>query len=266
MGSLTYWKILGIPVVISEHFSGFARGVLSRRQIYEVRLIFRMADTVLPVSQALQKTLQEHKVKAAFQVVPNVINTDLFYYLPSQSPSNNTVRLLAVSSLVAHKGLTYLFQGLKRVSWKNRVWHLDVVGDGPEAEQHFQMVKELDLSCNVTFHGQMLKHEVAQMMRTADIFVLPSLFETFSVVTAEALASGLPVLVTRCGGPEGFVTARAGVVVAPGDAGAIADALTKMVERLPSYDRAAIARGAKERFGSESVGALLYGLYTKLEK
>jgi len=149
-------KRLGIPVVISEHSTGFARGLYSRRQVYEARLIYRMADAVLPVSRALQKTLQTHKVKAAFQVMPNVINTDLFYYLPAQSPSNNIVRLLAVSTLVAHKGLTHLFQALKKVPWKNRVWHLDVVGDGPEAEQHFQMVKDLNLSGNVTFHGQIL--------------------------------------------------------------------------------------------------------------
>ncbi len=262
--ALLVGRMSGIPVIITEHFSGFARGLLSRRQIYEARIIFRMADAVLPVSLALQKTLQEKGVKAKFQVVPNVINTNLFYYLPSQSPQNSMLRLLAVSSLVRNKGLEYLFQALKMVEWMGRPWHLDIAGDGPEAEQHRQVVRDLGLLENVTFHGTVAKEEVAKMMRAADIFVLPSLIETFSVATAEALASGLPVLVTRCGGPETFVTERTGMVVAPGSAKELADALTKMIEILPSYDRTSIANNAKRKFGQESIGATLYDLYSRL--
>ena len=259
-------KMLGIPVVISEHSSRFLRGTLSHRKICEARLIFRMADAVLPVSDALQKKLRDKGVKATFQVVPNVIDTDLFRYEPLRLQSDGSLRLLAVSSLVKHKGLGYLFQALTMVSWKNRFWRLDVVGDGPEAAQHYQMVKDLKLTANVTFHGQMFKNEVAQMMRAADLFVLPSIIETFSVSTAEALACGLPVLVTRCGGPEGFVNERAGMIIAPGDAEELADALTSMIERLHSYDRAAIACEAKERFGSASVSETLCELYERLVK
>jgi glycosyltransferase involved in cell wall biosynthesis len=128
------------------------------------------------------------------------------------------------------------------------------------------MVKNLKLSNNVTFHGQMLKNQVAQMMQAADLFVLPSIVETFSVATAEALASGLPVLVTRCGGPEGFVTEHEGMIVAPGDAEDLADALTRMIKHLPTYDREAIAQEAKEQFGADSVGTTLYELYERLIK
>lgn len=259
-------KRLGIPVVVSEHFTGFSRGILSHRQICEAKCVFRMADAVLPVSEALQKTLQGIGVKATFNVIPNVIDTDLFCYEPTLLQSDGSLRLLAVSSLIKHKGLEYLFRALTMVSWKNHNWRLDVVGAGPEETQHYQMVKDLNLSDNVTFHGQMLKHEVAQMMRTADLFVLPSIFETFSVVTAEAMASGLPVLVTRCGGPEAFVTEREGVIVDPGDAEALADALTFMIGRLPTYDRVAIARTAKDQFSAAIVGASLYELYERLTK
>ena len=263
-GALLTGKILGIPVVISEHSSAYSRGLLTHREICEARLIFRMADAVLPVSQALQKTLQNNGVKGAFKIIPNVVNTDLFHLKSASTRLSGTLRLLAVSSLVKHKGLEHLFRALTMVPWKDRSWHLDVVGDGPEAEQHFQMVKDLELSANITFLGQMFKTEVAQIMRAADLFVMPSIIETFSVATAEALASGLPVLVTRCGGPEGFVTDRAGILVSPGSSKELADALTRMIENLPSYDRVAIAQEAKERFGTASVSATLYELYERL--
>jgi L-malate glycosyltransferase len=257
-------KMLGVPVVISEHSSRFFRGTLSYRKLCEARIIFRMADAVLPVSEALLKKLRDNGIKAAFQVVPNVIDTDLFHYEPQHLPLDRSLRLLAVSSLVKHKGLAYLFDALTKVDWKDRSWRLDVVGDGPEAAQHHQMVNDLKLSGHVTFHGQVFKKEVAHMMRTADLFILPSLIETFSVVTAEALACGLPVLVTRCGGPEGFVNDHAGMIVAPGNADELAEALTHMIDSLHSYDRAVIAGQAKERFAAASVSETLCGLYERL--
>jgi len=264
LAGLLTGRMFRIPVVISEHLTAFARGPLPRRYLCETRFVFRMADAVLPVSHALQKTLQENGVKASFQVVPNVINTALFHYQTPHSPSNGVLHLLAVSSLVKHKGLAYLFQALTMVPWKDRAWRLDVVGDGPEVEQYFQLVKNLKISDNVIFHGQMLKNGVARMMRAADLFVLPSIIETFSVATAEALASGLPVIVTRCGGPEEFVTASEGILVSPGNSEELADALTRMIEHLPTYDRAAIAQKAKEKFGAARVGATLCELYERL--
>jgi glycosyltransferase involved in cell wall biosynthesis len=257
-------RLLRIPVVISEHWTAFPRGILTRDPIYQARLIFRLADAVLPVSHALQRSLEHHGVIAAFQVVPNVVDTDLFTFHPRVSESAEILRLLAVTSLVKHKGLYVLFSALKQVAWQGRRWHLDIVGDGAEEAEHHLMVQKLGLAGNVIFHGQLHKNEVAQMMRQADLFVCPSLVETFSVATAEALASGVPAVVTRCGGPEEFVTKQSGVVVPPGDATALAEALTKTIERLPTFNRSVIAEEARAQFGLARVGAMLDELYARL--
>jgi glycosyltransferase involved in cell wall biosynthesis len=124
--------------------------------------------------------------------------------------------------------------------------------------------KKTGLAANVIFHGQLPKNEVAQMMRQADLFVCPSLVEPFSVATAEALASGVPAVVTRCGGPEEFVTKQSGVVVTPGDATALAEALTRTIERLPTFNRSVIAEEARAQFGLARVGAMLDELYVRL--
>jgi L-malate glycosyltransferase len=262
--ALLIGKLGWIPVVISEHWSAFPRGILSRSPIYQARLIFRLADAVLPVSHALQRSLEHYGVKAKFQVVPNVVDTDLFAYSPRASGSSPILRLLAVTSLVEYKGLFVLFQALKQVAWQGRRWRLDVVGDGAEAAEHHLMVVRLGLAANVAFHGALAKKEVAQMMRQADLFVLPSLVETFSVATAEALACGVPCVVTRCGGPEEFVTEGSGTVAEPNDAPAFAAALTRTIERLPTFNRPAIAEDASARFGSAHVGAMLDDLYARL--
>ena len=261
-------KLLDIPVVISEHSSGFARGLLSKYALFQAKIVFQLADTVLPVSQALQKTLQQNGVRAIFQVVPNIVDTSLFHFQSQSLNSDGIIRLLAVSSSDENKGLAILFSALPMVSWNGRPWRLDVVGVGKEPQDMrlHKIVNDLGFSSNVIFRGRMHKTDVAQMMRAADLFVLSSIVETFSVATAEALASGLPVLVTRCGGPEEFVTKHAGMIVSPGEAGELASALEKMIELLPTYDRTAIANEAKERFGAASLGGTLYELYQKLVK
>jgi len=259
-------RLRRIPVVISEHSSAFMLRSLSRRQILKARWIFRLADAVLPVSNALRESIERYGLRGNFRVVPNVVNTELFTFSPPRGHSDGTIRLLTVASLVEVKGLPYLFRALPAVPWQGRQWQLDLVGDGPEHSALERLASELGIAENVHFHGRMVKKDVADLMRKADLFVLPSLVETFSVVTAEALASGLPVLVTRCGGPEEFVTGRSGMIVPPADAPALAAALGSMLDRLASYDRPAIAREAGERFGSATVGNVLYQLYLDVTK
>lgn len=262
--ALLLGRLYGVPVVISEHSSAFARGLLPPRELAKAKRVMGKANAVLPVSHSLQDTLERLGIVASFQVVPNVIDTDHFFYLPSDPQRRGVARLLAVSSLIALKGLRFLFRALAESSCLARAWHLDVVGDGPEATAHQQMVDELGLGARVSLHGQMQKKDVAVMMKQADLFVLPSLVETFSVATAEALASGLPVLVTKCGGPEEFVTERSGVIVPPGDVTGLANGLIAMLDRLPAFDPAAIAKEARDRFGRRVVGTMLDVLYSRL--
>ena len=252
------------PVVISEHFTAFARGLLSGCQIFKAKIAFRFADVVLPVSHALQTTLERHGIKAKFQIVPEVVNTGIFAYAPRKNSPNRALRLLTVTTLTAHKGLVPLFHALTMVQWEGQPWQLDVVGGGPEAMALHQCVRDLGLSANVHFCGKKLKSDVAQMMQEADLFVLPSLYETFSAATAEALASGLPAIVTRCGGPEEFVNEQSGRIVLPGDAKELAEAVEYMIRHLSEFDRKAIAREASQRFGSVGVANTLVALYGRL--
>jgi glycosyltransferase involved in cell wall biosynthesis len=254
-----------IPVVLSEHNSAFGRGTLSRASLRQANKVFRKADAVLPVSRSLQRAIEGHGMKARFHVVPNTVNTDLFCFeslLPKAA--HKTVQVLAVASLVPIKGLEFLLRAMHQTAWCGRSWHLNVVGSGPDAARYQLLAEELGLTAQVTFRGSLTKPEVAALMRQTDVFVLPSLFETFSVATAEALASGVPVLVTDCGGPEEFVDERCGLVVKSGDASSLSRGLMTMLDRLDKYDRQQIACTAKNRFGYDAVAAELDKVYSQV--
>jgi len=143
-------------------------------------------------------------------------------------------------------------------------WQLDIVGDGPERQPLEALARKLDIADRMIFHGIQPKPKVADFMRAADLFIVPSLTETFSVVAAEALASGLPVLTTRCGGPEEFVDQRNGLAVSPGSTRALRDGLLDLLGRLETFSRDATSRYARERFAPEQVGDIVHRTYEGL--
>ncbi|MDP2895880.1 MAG: glycosyltransferase [bacterium] len=256
-------RLCGIPVIAAEHSTAFPRRALKRLEVWKARLAFRWADLVAPVSRSLQKAIVGYGIKARFQIVPNVVDTRLFHPAPVSQRRGQWRRLLTVALLSpAHtKGISYLLRALAQLGRERQDGRLDVVGDGPARKDYVQLAQELDLGDRVTFHGLKPKAYVAELMRTADLLIVPSLFETFSVVAAEALASGTPVLTTRCGGPEEFVTHRVGLVVPAASEQALCEGINFMLNNLGRFDRGEISRYANELFSPQRVGEKIHKVY-----
>jgi glycosyltransferase involved in cell wall biosynthesis len=252
-------RLHNIPVVVTEHTSEFPRQVLTRSERWRAHLGLGSARIVMPVSRFLQRSIEAYGLTPRFAVVPNVVDTGLFSPKAHAGVHGSPRRLLVVGLLDASpiKGLTHLFDALRRLKMKRNDWHLDVVGDGPGREEYEHLVQQLGLSGKVTFCGLKSKEEVAPYMRQADLFVLPSLLETFSVVTAEALATGTRVLTTRCGGPEECVKDDVGLAVA----GALCEGLEYVFDHLKDFSPAHISDYAAQRFGPESVGRQIQEVY-----
>ena len=254
---------MGVPVVITEHATDFPRKNLGRYDRWMARFAFKHAQMVMPVSPSLQEAIEQLGIRANFRIVPNTVDTGLFH--PSDQPRGEcpvkqliTICLLDPSD---KKGLHHLLTALGRLKGIRQDWHLNVVGDGPARARYENMVGPLGLEGKVTFHGMKPKPQVADMLRNTDIFVLPSLFETFSLTTAEALASGVPVVVTRCGGPEHFVTPADGIIVPPGDVEALTKALDQMLREHRKYPPADLAQRLRDRFGFQAVSNQLDQAY-----
>jgi glycosyltransferase involved in cell wall biosynthesis len=257
-------KSLGAPVVVTEHFTGFPRRTLTRRQRRLASFAFRNAAYVLPVSNQLQQAIEDYGIRGNFQVIPNAVDVELFH--PGGSRDETLRRLLFVGVLepTNRKGLPVLLDALVQTNRQRTDWRLDIVGDGPGRAEHERLVAELGLDEQVAFHGSRTKPEIAEMMRAADLFVLPSLWENLPCVIAEAAASGLPVVATKTGGVPEMVSADTGALVPPGDADALADALGRTLDGLPEFDRAAIARAAEARYSLDAVGAALDAVYAEV--
>ena len=254
-------RIARVPVIITEHSSAFIRGLLSRSGRRIARIAYKMANVVVPVSTTLRDSIVSAGIRGNFQIIPNVVDDEIFTY-KEKNRQGEEHRLLYVGllDLSENKGIPVLFQALETFLDQEEKWHLEIIGDGPARDAYQKRLDESPLKEFVTIHGIKPKSEVANAMQNADLFILPSLKETFSVVTAEALATGTPVLVTKCGGPEDFVDESNGILVEAGDPDALYEGLLRGIDSLDSFDNEGIARNARLLFSP----AVISEEYTKI--
>ena len=131
--------------------------------------------------------------------------------------------------------------------------HLTIMGDGEEMAALKSECVSLGINDSVSFTGAYVRKEFADELLRSDCFVLASQSETFGIVYAEAMAAGVPVISTRCGGPEDFIDEKSGILVPVDDAWALKEAMKKMVSGAAVYDSKNISAACKARFSPENV-------------
>ena len=254
-------RVFNIPFVITEHWSGFVRGKLTGCERIRARFVISRASTVLPVSDHLRRHIEAYGIKGRFKVVPNMVNTDMFYPSPTYNKGKSKKNILSVTGLNPKKGIPYLLRALNRVKEDRRDFVLDIVGDGPNRSEYEGLARELGLNGIVKFHGPKPREEVAKLMRSCDFFVQASLWETFGVVYIEAMACGKPVIASDIGGPNEIITPDSGILVPPGDTEALSGAIVYMLDNFTNYPPEKISQYAKGRFSYEAVGRQLSEVY-----
>ena len=142
---------------------------------------------------------------------------------------------------------------------------LHILGDGEDKERLVDLASDLGmLNRSVFFHGYVPNEEIHRYFRNSHFFVLNSDFETFSVATAESLAHGVPVVVTRSGGPEEYVSGELGILVDRRDVEGLVRGLEFMVENWSEFDPQVLRTSVMDRFGEEKVGRQFLELYRSL--
>jgi glycosyltransferase involved in cell wall biosynthesis len=156
------------------------------------------------------------------------------------------VEVLTVAALEPRKGLDVLLRALDQVPGIN----LTMVGEGAERGHLEQLVAELGLGPRVRLLGAVGQHRLAELYGAADVFCLPSFAEGVPTVLMEAMSMELPVVATHIMGvPELVEDGRSGLLVPPGRADLLANALARLTAD-PAL-RASLAAEARTRVESE---------------
>ncbi len=141
--------------------------------------------------------------------------------------------------------------------------YLDLVGGGAtDLSNHFPArAGQLGVSDRVRFIDEVDWKQMPALFRAADIFVLPSYSEGLPLSLLEAFACGLPVVTTRCGGPEEVVDPSVGRLVEPRDVPGLQAALAATLDDYGSYDRNHIRRYAEQQFDYRAVAGRIHQVY-----
>ncbi|MGB9596343.1 MAG: glycosyltransferase [Candidatus Poribacteria bacterium] len=260
-----YAKRKNIPLVITEHFTGFVKNSLSYFARIVAKIILRRATIVLPVSNHLKKYLYSYAPNTKLEVVNNIVDVSLFKAVPVTVKGREEQKeIITVARLVENKGIEYLIKALNVLKNIRTDFFLNIIGDGELKEKLINIMKEFKLEEFIKFYGALPKHKVAEYMSKSDFFVLPSLFETFGCVIIEAMSCGKPVLATNIGGPDEIVTTETGILVEPANPDALKDAIEYMLDNYWKYSSENISKYAIENYSYESIGKKLDRIYREI--
>lgn len=213
----------GIPFVVTAH--GYDIYDLPFRDAGwkgRIEAILNAADVVITVSNSNRECAKKLNVTAPVKVVPNGFRHDLFYPMRMEAcrktlnlPLNRKI-LLSVGNLVEVKGYTHLIDAISEVVRERTDVLCLIVGRGELKHRLEKKVSALGLEQCVRLIGGKPHGEIPLWMNACDLFVLPSLRESFGIVQVEAMACGKPVVATKNGGSE--------EIVIPGKTGLLCDA------------------------------------------
>lgn len=256
-------KGYNVPVVITEHYSGFILKKIKGFNKLKTFFAFNQVDLVLPVSKHLEKHIKKYGIKNDFQVVPNVVDTKIFY--PDKHKQTGRIKnIIIATTLSPLKGISYLIEALSILRKKRDDFILHILGKGPYWKEYRKLAFKLNIEDKVNFYGGVEKEQVAHFMRKSDFYVLPSLCETFGVVIIEAFASGIPVVATNCGPTQEIINKDVGLLVPPANANELANSINYMLDNYYNYSQENLVRYARKNYSKEAVASKLNNIYKKL--
>ncbi len=269
--ALSVARGLELPVVVSEHSSFYHKGMrsLSPPEREEQRKAISswfndpLVRLVMPVSRDLATILVAEFGLAADKVlvIPNMANA---VFTPASKPTAPPFRILLAAKWQPPKDPDTFIEALLLLDKDLRTGlHVDWVGYGPQyAGIQERCMKELP-DTDIRFPGAVDKATLADLMRKAHLFVHPTRAENLPCVIIESLSCGTPVLSMDVNGVPELVNAGNGILVPPNAPDRLAAALRHMLESVEGMEHMAIARQARERYGTEAMRQAFRSAYSR---
>lgn len=218
-GARELQETTGTPLVATIHATEAGRnhGLHNRIQqainYIEAGLVAG-ADSLICCSRYMEEEIRRlFQPGAALTVIPNGVRA-----MPPVTPGREGQTILFIGRLVVEKGVQVLLAALARLQHLYPAARLIVAGAGPYATELQNLAGNLGLAGRVEFTGFVSEEVRNQLLARARVAVFPSLYEPFGIVALEAMAAGVPVIVSRTGGlAEVVEDKRTGLTFNPGD-------------------------------------------------
>ena len=234
----------------------------------KIEYVFNATDYVITVSNSNLECIKKLNVKTPVKVIPNGFRSDLFYLRELKEcrkllnlPLNKKI-ILTVGDLGEVKGHKYLIGAMREVIKFRKDVLCIIVGSGKLKGKLKKQIKKTGLENYIMLAGGKPHNEIPIWMNACDVFVLPSLRESFGIVQIEAMACGKPVVATYNGGSEEIITSDDyGLLCEPANPKDLAEKILIALDK--GWDREKIRKYA-ERFRWENIAKEILEVYEEV--
>lgn len=235
-------RLIRIPVVLHLHASSFPEFYSPLPSVAQrwVRMTFALATRVVVLSKSWRTYVVD-----VLEVRPEQVTV-----LPNATPKlamatlkrdpNDQLRLLFLGELGPRKGLPELLAAFGDPRLLSRTWQATIAGDG-DVQTYRAVAKKLGIDGRVDFVGWIGAEDVAKLLASSHLLLLPSHAEGLPMSVLEAFASGVPVICTPVGGlPEVVIDGQNGLLVASGDVTGLVESILKILDDESLRQRLAV--------------------------
>ncbi len=267
-GWLCYRNAGRLPYIISLRGSDVP-GQHARLQLdYKIlapafRAIWKKASALVACSEGLKERAQLFMPSVSIDVIPNGVELDRFF--PSEtSEKSKVLRLLTVGRLSVTKRIEMLIDAVEILHRTACKLHLTVVGGGQMERQLKKIVAERELGDVIKIAGRIDSEKMPEVYRRNDIFISASMQEGMSNAMLEAMASGLPIVTTRCEGLTELIDGN-GLIVEQDNIEEIAKAVKRLADDPELYQQmSTAARKQAEKFDWANMASSYIEQYRKI--
>lgn len=239
-----------IPLIITEHSSiTYSKYLKPSYKKYVVNS-YKNASKLIAVGEGLKEELCDLTKRNEVEVIPNLVNLELFK--PMKLEKNSEFTFFSLAFLEGEKGMDTLIKSFAK-KFKNINAKLVIGGDGSQKKQLKELSNNLNISDKVEFLGALTRKEVVAQMNKCDCFVLASRHETFGVVYVEALACGKPIIGTYNGGANGIINSENGLIVPIDDEEKLSNAMLEVMKNYSSYDSEIIRNNCENKYSKQNI-------------
>lgn len=251
---------LHLPFVITEHWSRIFEENTLKRVMNQTFAYYRV-DKVICVSDALSNNLQQ-KCGVDGVVIHNMVS-DVFFSSRKIIHQDDSFRFIAVGAMRKVKRFDLLVEAFALAHFPENI-SLDIIGEGEERQLIESKIHQYHLDNQIRLLGVKTPEEVNDLLCLSDCFVLSSRLETFAIVLIEAMAKGLPVVATKCGGPETFVRPEDGILVPKENAEELAKAMNNMIKHYQEYNGKEIRQHCHDNFSQDVIADKIINVYKQV--
>lgn len=251
-------KKFNIPQVLTEHWSGLHNYLTKNIFSFLARNAYKRVSKIIVVSDFLKTQLKQEISNSNIETIPNIVSDD-FQFIPFCT-NRNEISFTCIGNWKLPKRLDLIIGSLNTFAGQiKKTIKLNVIGNGRQLND----IRGFNFSSylKVEFYGNKTRTGIKEIFKDTDYFIHASNYETFSIVVAEALKCGIPVIASKAGAIPEIIDKDCGILV-QNSIEAFNQGLQELISK--SWDRNQIAKKFETKYSYTRIGEMHKAIYQKI--